>query len=147
MIDRYTYYNLEFLERNVDITSQHTMKDLFDSYDRSLIHSTPGVRTDLFRRPLDQVKITDFFGNVQSVEIGGQGEVVDEDLLDNQNHSLSHLNANLESNETVVAAKMKDTLDIGNGGFEVKLQHGNVWVKTGVVIACILLWIAANKLQ
>lgn len=144
MIDRYTYYNLEFLERNVDITSQHTMKDLFDSYDRSLIHSTPGVRTDLFRRPLNQVKITDFFGNVQSVEIGGQGEVVDEELLEKQNHSVSHVN--LESNETVVAQK-KDTLDIGSGGFEVKLQHGNVWVKGGAVIACILLWIAAKKLQ
>src|SRR5947207_12975112 len=84
VIDRYTYYDLEFLERNVDITSQHTMKDLFDSYDRRLIHSTPGVRTDLFRRRLDEVKITDFFGNVQSVEVGGQGEVISEYLLDKQ---------------------------------------------------------------
>ena len=146
MIDRYTYYNLEFLDRNVDITSQHTMKDLFDSYDRNLIHSTPGVRTDLFRRPLDQVKITDFFGNVQSVEIGGHGEIVDEELLDKQNHSISHIVGGVESNETVIAQK-RDTLDIGSGGFEVTLQHGNIWVKGGAVIACILLWIAAKKLQ
>ena len=48
------------------------MKDLFDSYDRNLIHSTPGVRTDLFRRRPEEVKITDFFGNVQSVEVGGR---------------------------------------------------------------------------
>jgi GPI-anchor transamidase subunit K len=125
------------------------MKDLFDSYDRSLIHSTPGVRTDLFRRPLDQVKITDFFGNVQSVEIGGQNEVVDEDLLDNQNHSnhsLSNQSLENESNETVVAVK-KDTRDVGSSGFEVKLQGGNVWVKGATVMACILLWIAAKKLQ
>jgi len=120
------------------------MKDLFDSYDRSLIHSTPGVRTDLFRRPLDQVKITDFFGNVQSVEIGGESEVVDEDLLDKQNRSLSH--SSLESNETAVVAK-KDTLDVGSSGFEVKLQQGNVWVKGCSVIACVLLWMAAKKLQ
>ena len=121
------------------------MKDLFDSYDRSLIHSTPGVRTDLFRRPLDQVKITDFFGNVQSVEISGQSEVVDEDLLDKQNHSLSHP-PNSESNETVIAVK-KDVLNVGSSGFDVKLQHGNIWVKGGTVMACILLWIAAKKLQ
>ena len=143
MIDRYTYYNLEFLERNVDITSQATMKDLFDSYDRSLIHSTPGVRTDLFRRPLDQVKITDFFGNVQSVELSSQGETIDEDLLirlPNTSVSLS------EGNESTVEVK-KDTLDIGSYGYEVKLQEGNVWIKTGAVMACVILWIAAKQLS
>jgi len=143
VIDRYTYYNLEFLERNVDITSQATMKDLFDSYDRSLIHSTPGVRTDLFRRPLDQVKITDFFGNVQSVELSSQGETIDEDLLirlPNTSVSLS------EGNESTVEVK-KDTLDIGSYGYEVKLQEGNVWIKTGAVMACVILWIAAKQLS
>ena len=142
MIDRYTYYNLEFLERNVDITSQHTMKDLFDSYDRSLIHSTPGVRTDLFRRRLDEVKITDFFGNVQSVEIGGQGEVINEDLL-GQQKLVSE--PTFEGNETVILVK-KDTLDVGSHGFEVKLQDGNVWVKGAAVMACIILWMAAKRL-
>jgi len=142
VIDRYTYYNLEFLERNVDITSQHTMKDLFDSYDRRLIHSTPGVRTDLFRRRLDEVKITDFFGNVQSVEVGGQGEVINEDLLDQQKLVTE---PTLEGNDTVIMVK-KDTLDVGSNGFEVKLQDGNVWVKGAAAIACIILWIAAKRL-
>jgi hypothetical protein len=41
----------------------------FDTYDPSLIHSTPGVRTDLFPRPLDQVLLTDFFGGVASVDV------------------------------------------------------------------------------
>ena len=142
MIDRYTYYNLEFLERNVDITSQHTLKDLFDSYDRSLIHSTPGVRTDLFRRRLDEVKITDFFGNVQSVEIGGQGEIINEDLLGQQKLIIEPA---LEGNNTVILVK-KDTLDVGSHGFEVKLQDGNVWVKGAAVTACIILWMAAKRL-
>ena len=127
----------------MDITSQATMKDLFDSYDRSLIHSTPGVRTDLFRRPLDQVKITDFFGNVQSVELSSQGETIDEDLLirlPNTSVSLS------EGNESTVEVK-KDTLDIGSYGYEVKLQEGNVWIKTGAVMACVILWIAAKQLS
>jgi GPI-anchor transamidase subunit K len=142
VIDRYTYYNLEFLERNVDITSQHTMKDLFDSYDRSLIHSTPGVRTDLFRRRLDEVKITDFFGNVQSVEIGGQGEIINEDLLGQQKLIIEPA---LEGNNTVILVK-KDTLDVGSHGFEVKLQDGNVWIKGAAVTACIILWMAAKRL-
>lgn len=75
VIDRYTYYNLEFLENNVkNASSKHTMRDLFDSYDTRKIHSDPGVRTDLFHRALDQVLITDFFGNVQNVEVDGHGE-------------------------------------------------------------------------
>jgi GPI-anchor transamidase subunit K len=141
VIDRYTYYNLEFLERNVDITSQHTMKDLFDSYDRNLIHSTPGVRTDLFRRRLDEVKITDFFGNVQSVEIGGQDEVINEDLLGQQKLTSQ---PSLEGNDSVILVK-KDTLEVGSHGFEVKLQDGNVWVKGAAIMACIILWIAAKQ--
>jgi len=118
------------------------MKDLFDSYDRNLIHSTPGVRTDLFRRRLDEVKITDFFGNVQSVEIGGQGEIIEQDLLGQETLSFE---PNLKGNDTVVVVK-KDTLDVGSHGFEVKLQDGNVWIKGAAVIACIILWLAAKRL-
>lgn len=118
------------------------MKDLFDSYDRNLIHSTPGVRTDLFRRRLDEVKITDFFGNVQSVEIVGQEEVINEDLLGQQKLTSQ---PSLEANDTVILVK-KDTLEVGSHGFEVKLQDGNVWVKGAAVMACIILWIAAKRI-
>ncbi|KAF8979780.1 glycosylphosphatidylinositol anchor biosynthesis [Entomortierella lignicola] len=68
VIDRFTYYILEVLEK-IDMQSKATMKDLFDTYDVSLLHSTPGVRDDLFKRPLDQVLLTDFFGNVQNIEL------------------------------------------------------------------------------
>ncbi|CAG8700476.1 9187_t:CDS:2, partial [Acaulospora morrowiae] len=71
VIDRFTYYNLEFLEK-IDMQSKSTLQDLFNSYDPMLIHSTPGVRSDLFRRPLDKVLVTDFFGSVQNVELTGQ---------------------------------------------------------------------------
>ena len=124
------------------------MKDLFDSYDRNLIHSTPGVRTDLFRRRLDEVKITDFFGNVQSVEIGG-GEVVDEELLDKQlpvNKSHSVASQFKHSNDTKIVTK-EDIMDVGEHGFEVRLQHGNVWIKGGAIIACIIMWMAAKRLS
>ncbi|KAI9234244.1 MAG: peptidase C13 family-domain-containing protein [Podila humilis] len=68
VIDRFTYYNLEVLEK-IDMQSKATIKDLFDTYNYNLLGSTHGVRTDLFPRPLDQVPITDFFGNVQNVEL------------------------------------------------------------------------------
>ncbi|KIW03894.1 GPI-anchor transamidase [Verruconis gallopava] len=73
VIDRYTYYNLDFLETEVrEPSSKKTIGDLFDSYDESKIHSHPGVRWDLF--PGGEVEgrkklVMDFFGNVQNVEI------------------------------------------------------------------------------
>lgn len=74
VIDRYTYYNLEFLETQVrDPTSKLTMGDLFDSYDEEKIHSHPGLRYDLFEggeHVARQRKVMDFFGNVQNVEVG-----------------------------------------------------------------------------
>ncbi|KAG2232428.1 hypothetical protein INT48_005731 [Thamnidium elegans] len=68
VIDSFTYYNLEFLEK-VDQTSDKTLQELFDTYDPVKIASHPGIRSDLFNRPLDKVKVTDFFGNVQNVEL------------------------------------------------------------------------------
>ncbi len=54
----------------------HTLQ--FDSFDPSLVRSTPQVRTDLFRRPLNKVLVTDFFGSVRSIELQnaslGEGE-------------------------------------------------------------------------
>ncbi|KAJ7471329.1 peptidase C13 family-domain-containing protein [Mycena galericulata] len=68
VIDRYTHYVLEYMER-INKTSHNTMQDLFDMYDPAKILSDPGVRTDLFRRPLNEVRITDFFGGVAQVEV------------------------------------------------------------------------------
>ncbi|ORY95868.1 peptidase C13 family-domain-containing protein [Syncephalastrum racemosum] len=54
VIDSFTYYNLEFLE-NIDMTSNKTLHDLFNTYDPQKINSQPGIRSDLFHRPLDKV--------------------------------------------------------------------------------------------
>ncbi|KAF1922547.1 uncharacterized protein M421DRAFT_353928 [Didymella exigua CBS 183.55] len=76
VIDRYTYYNLEFLETQVrDPTSKLTMGDLFDSYDEEKIHSHPGIRYDLFEGGEQAARnrlVMDFFGNVQNVEVEGE---------------------------------------------------------------------------
>ncbi|EGE04438.1 GPI-anchor transamidase [Trichophyton mentagrophytes] len=73
VIDRWTYYILEFLETQVtSANSKRTLGDLFDSYDESKIHSQPGVRWDLFPGGEAEGRlrtVMDFFGNVQEVEV------------------------------------------------------------------------------
>src|SRR5205814_7882740 len=86
VIDRYTYYNLDFLESHVkDTNSKMTLGNLFDSYDESKIHSHPGVRYDLFpggEATGRERLVMDFFGNVQNVEVEGQrNETEWEDLV------------------------------------------------------------------
>lgn len=86
VIDRYTYYNLEFLEGEVrDLSSKKTLGDLFDSYTYEKIHSHAGVRYDLFPGGEAAARarlVTDFFGNVQNVEVDGiKNNTLEEDLL------------------------------------------------------------------
>lgn len=77
VIDRYTYFNLDFLESQVkNESSKLTLGDLFDSYDEGQIHSKPGFRYDLLEggEPAARSRlVTDFFGNVQNVEVDGRG--------------------------------------------------------------------------
>ncbi|KAJ8928202.1 hypothetical protein NQ314_019265 [Rhamnusium bicolor] len=59
IIDRYTYYALDFLE-NVDPQSNKSMGEFLQVCPKSVCISTVGVRRDLFRRNPDHVPITDF---------------------------------------------------------------------------------------
>merc|ERR1719319_1929082 len=68
IIDRYTYYALEFLER-VQPNSSKTMGDFLEVCPKRLCISTVGKRTDLFSRDPHKVPITDFFGSVRRVEV------------------------------------------------------------------------------
>ena len=82
VIDRYTYYNLDFLETQVkEPNSKLTLGDLFDSYDEVKIQSRPGIRWDLFpggeQRGRERL-IMDFFGNVQNVEVEGGNDAANE---------------------------------------------------------------------
>ncbi|KAI1335770.1 peptidase C13 family-domain-containing protein [Xylariaceae sp. FL0016] len=86
VIDRYTYYNLDFLESEVrDLSSKKTIGDLFDSYTYEKIHSNAGVRYDLFRGGAEAARsrlLTDFFGNIQNVEVdSAKNATVDEEML------------------------------------------------------------------
>ncbi|XP_026279100.1 putative GPI-anchor transamidase [Frankliniella occidentalis] len=68
IIDRYTYYALDFLER-VEPDSRKTLGEFLKVCPKRLCISTVGVRRDLFRRNPDKVLITDFFGAVRPVEV------------------------------------------------------------------------------
>merc|ERR1712141_488650 len=68
IIDRYTYYALEFLER-VNPDSEKTMGEFLKVCPKRVCISTVGTRTDLFQRDPNKVPITDFFGSVRKVEI------------------------------------------------------------------------------
>lgn len=78
VIDRWTYYILEFLETRIEGPgSKLTLGDLFDSYDESKIHSQPGLRWDLFdggEQAGRERLVMDFFGNVQAVEVQQQAQ-------------------------------------------------------------------------
>jgi len=158
---------LEFLEKNVQPNSKHTLKELFDSYDENLIKSTPGIRTDLFKRRLDEVLITDFFGNVQNVEVDGMKE--HEDLA-----ALSRLAANLtaisgpakcssvsqksvhsSSTEMATAAKQYPQHQhqhhlpeyrVGALRVEEKDSWGRIVIGGGALVTCTIAWVVSSFL-
>lgn len=86
VIDRFTYYTLDFLER-IDKNSDVTMDKLFAEYTFENVHSTPGIRTDLFHRNVSEVRLTDFFGNVQNMEVDSAH---DEKIMQVMAGSLKH---------------------------------------------------------
>ncbi|KAI5793126.1 peptidase C13 family-domain-containing protein [Geopyxis carbonaria] len=157
VIDRYTYYNLEFLENNVkNASSKHTMKDLFDSYDTQKIHSDPGVRTDLFHRNLDEVLITDFFGNVQNVEVDGEGE---EEKWQVDVVELSKLAANITMPGRKASPRVAEAPPGKTSGVQqakraeqkllaMKVEETASWTRNtmgmAALVICILAWFAGS---
>ncbi|KAL2621395.1 hypothetical protein R1flu_001600 [Riccia fluitans] len=67
VVDRFTYYTLQFFE-NLDIFSNTSLRSLLQSYDPKLLDSHMHYRDDLFYRSPDSVLLTDFFGSVMEVE-------------------------------------------------------------------------------
>lgn len=70
VIDRFTYYVLNFLE-NLDARSARntTLKELFRVCPENLCMSTVRVRLDLYKRDPNKVPIADFFGNKLDFDI------------------------------------------------------------------------------
>lgn len=118
VIDRWTYYVLEFLEKEVtSISSEKTLGDLFDSYDVEKIHSRPGVRWDLFPGGEEagrNRRVVDFFGNVQGVE------VQDQDSRASLLQDIEGLKRLVQEYETFAAAQEKNRTLVN----EAMMQRG-----------------------
>jgi phosphatidylinositol glycan class K len=85
IIDRFTAHVLAFLNR-VNHSSPATLQHLFHSLDPATISSDPVLRADLFPRPLEKVRVTEFFGEQIPMhvtpEIRGAGRLpILEDVL------------------------------------------------------------------
>jgi len=169
VIDRWTYYILEFLETQVlDQNSKKTLGDLFDSYDESKIHSQPGLLWDLFPggEPAGRERmVMDFFGNVQNVEIDGAGgqqfnvTAWKEDLADiqrlisamkaaNETGSISTAEVHDQQAEVpVVTTEALNAKDFGEPGL---LKGGDGLSKqaigTAVIIGGLGFWLAGSML-
>ncbi|SPN98415.1 probable GPI-anchor transamidase [Cephalotrichum gorgonifer] len=166
VIDRFTYYNLEFLENQVkDMSSKKTVGDLFDSYDVSKIHSNPGFRYDLFPGGEENARgrlITDFFGNVQGVEVReGGNATVDEELL-GLSRAIAELRRIADEEEAAAALRTSqgNVSGGGDGGDKRRVERvaaakmltdDNWWAKKvyggAAVAGCALLWAASSYLE
>ncbi|XP_034946303.1 putative GPI-anchor transamidase [Chelonus insularis] len=68
IIDRYTYYALDFLEK-VEPSSSKKLSEFLKVCPKHYCLSTVGVRKDLFTRNPETVPVTDFFGSLRPVEL------------------------------------------------------------------------------
>ncbi|EGW35204.1 uncharacterized protein SPAPADRAFT_58405 [Spathaspora passalidarum NRRL Y-27907] len=93
VIDRFTYYTLDFLEK-IPKDSKVTMDKLFEEYTFENVHSHPGIRTDLFQRNISEVLLSDFFGNVQKVIVDN----VESDLLSIANNKSDSQSSTIKRN-------------------------------------------------
>lgn len=161
VIDRYTYYNLEFLEKEVlEPSSKKTLGNLFDSYDEGMIHSTPGMRWDLFpggEAAGRERLLMDFFGNVQNVEVDavGNDSELKEDLLQ-LGKKIAELRARSEAEEAA-GRNASSTPPVLEKQTPRRIRAAKVeidqkwWSKKGVaawaIAGCSLVWYAASHIE
>eukprot|EP00457_Paulinella_chromatophora_P012652 gb/GEZN01012880.1/.p1 GENE.gb/GEZN01012880.1/~~gb/GEZN01012880.1/.p1 ORF type:complete len:288 (-),score=10.18 gb/GEZN01012880.1/:136-999(-) len=60
VVDRFTYYTLEFFQRD-EASRESDLLALFEHYQPRHLHSTPEYRADLTTTPLNQIPLSDFF--------------------------------------------------------------------------------------
>lgn len=142
VIDRFTYYTLDFLEK-IDRDSKETMDKLFAEYTFENVHSHPGIRTDLFKRNVSEVLLTDFFGNVQNVVV----DDVNMELLENEKVT----EYNEDNNQTKNIIKERGPTQFSfecdeNSKSLIKVPqlHARIFgvVTVGVIVA---LWFISSK--
>lgn len=73
IIDRFTFYTLDFFERGISGELRNKVKTLFDSYNPRSLHSHATWDASLMRkRPFEELEITDYFSAIATdVELLG----------------------------------------------------------------------------
>lgn len=162
VIDRWTYYILDFLESQVTSpSSKLTLGNLFDSYDESKIHSKPGVRWDLFPGGEEKGRerlVMDFFGNVQGVEVEGGNETQWREEMGRLEEIIARARARgngLEGWKSEPPAEQA-VVKVERGskkGVEgvAKIEEREAWSQrmlgAGALLGCALLWGGASWLD
>jgi glycosylphosphatidylinositol transamidase (GPIT) subunit GPI8 len=164
VIDRYTYFNLDFLETQVkDQASKLTLGDLFDSYDFDRIHSHPGFRYDLFEGNEQAARsrlVMDFFGNVRNVEVEGAAvwneSAWREDLVRlgrlieeaKRRHNLTDERSLPAAEEHVVDPLRHSMLGSDRAAkIEIESGRGKQLVGASALVAVVAIWAAASWLE
>lgn len=166
VIDRWTYYNLEFLETKLNSTSADVrLGELFDSYTFEKVHSDAGIRYDLFpggEAAVRDRRVLDFFGSVQGVEVDepliGTGSENDwkadlealRKIMERQEAEMRELNNATRNAEAAV----KDEVTINTGEqSKARLniaQSGDNWMKKVAGLGSLVVlggaWLASNAL-
>ena len=164
VIDRWTYYNLDFLETQVTSpTSKLTLGDLFGSYDESKIHSNPGYRWDLFPGGEEKGRqrlVMDFFGNAQGVEVEGMGRnetewredmIRLEEIIDRARAMAK--STEVKKSEAPVEEVSAQGRVLGKGKVEgaAKVEGIEAWSQrflgVGALLGCALVWGGASWLE
>jgi len=157
VIDRYTYYNLDFLETQVrETNSKEMLGSLFDSYDEAKIHSRPGVRWDLFpggEKAGRERLVMDFFGNVQNVEVDAVGNDTElrEDIL-SLGKKIAELMEKAEAAEKNVTVPLEEPTGPTRRIRAAKVTNDEKWwgkKAIGVLglAGCSLVWFAGSYLE
>ncbi|KAL9037860.1 MAG: hypothetical protein Q9214_005513 [Letrouitia sp. 1 TL-2023] len=161
VIDRYTYYNLEFLETQVEGPgSKLRLADLFGSYDEAKIHSHPGVRWDLFPGGEERGRerlVMDFFGNMQDVEVeGGAGWNASEwkedlrrlgEIMERRKKSdMEESKAKKKTPAGQAVVNGKETHE-GAAKIEARDGWGQQIVGAWVLLGCALIWGGASWVE
>lgn len=138
VIDRFTFYTLEFLEK-LEKNSQITIDKLFDEYTFENVHSHPGIRTDLYMRDPSTVRLTDFFGNVQEVAVHDADELL-----------FSLINDDVDTENRTFDEPSMVRVPLCGNGYESKVMHNVTRKELRMIMAVLivvlgLIWAVAKE--
>ncbi|KAF2721256.1 hypothetical protein K431DRAFT_320531 [Polychaeton citri CBS 116435] len=162
VIDRWTYYYLEFLETRINSTASDVrLGEMFDYMTFDRVHSDSGVRYDLYpggEAAVRNKRVLDFFGNVQAVEVDTAQALAD--AKDDWKADLAALqkiyeqtkemmsSSNTSSQDAAKQPSAKQTLLAREHVVVDMAQAGNAWTKKAAGIGALTLlggaWLAGS---